>query len=65
MNKKNAQPKKQPGTSKIQPNYTATAPSTHEDALYAVALGTLGARKLRRIAGAMLRWETRKGRGRK
>lgn len=65
MNKKNAQPKKiQPGTQEIHVKYTATAPAAHEDALYAVALGTFGARKLRRIAAAMQRWEARKG-GRK
>lgn len=48
-----------------QRKYTAPAPATHEDAIYAAALGTFGARKQRRIAAAMLRWESRKGRGRK
>lgn len=64
MNKKNAQPEKiQPGTQESYVKYTAPAPSNHEDAIYAAALATFGARKLRRIAAAMQRWETRKGRG--
>lgn len=56
--------KNQPGTQEIHVKYTAPAPATHEDAIYAAALATFGARKQRRIAAAMLRWEARKG-GRK
>lgn len=66
MNKKNAQPKQvQPGTQESYVKYTTPAPAAHEDAIYAAALGTFSARKLRRIAAAMQRWEARKGGGRK
>lgn len=68
MSKKNAQPKKiQSGTSNIQPNYSPQpaefieVTAAGEDSLLIEQLGRCGGRKLRRIAAAMQRWETRKG----